>query len=68
MRSLAYYGYQPVQSKTVSALGDVQLLGKYNVYQTPADAVTIKSTVILPTGVAPNADAELLMCRRETAG
>jgi hypothetical protein len=56
---LIAYGYEPIQSKTISGVGDIQVVGKYLVYDSPSDHISLKSTISLPTGIGPNADLAL---------
>lgn len=53
---MALYGYQPIQSRSFSAVGDMQLVGKYLLYQDEKNGVGLKTTVVVPTGRGPNAD------------
>jgi hypothetical protein len=56
---LISFGYQPLKSKSFSSIGDIQLIGKYLVYQDKKNLWGLKSTVVLPTGIAPNPDIAL---------
>lgn len=56
---LSSYGYEPVGAKTVSNIGDIQVIGKYLVYQDQDQGFALKSALVLPTGVRPNVDAAL---------
>ena len=58
-QKLVGYGYEPIQSKTVSNIGDIQLVSKVGLDQNPDQQVTWKSSLILPTGMAPNAGRAL---------
>ena len=49
-------GYKPVGSKRVSNVGDIQLVGKYLLYEDSDQFISVKSTVIFPTGISPNPD------------
>lgn len=53
---ISSYGYQPISSRSFTALGDVQVIGKYLVTNDASHALSLKSTVVLPTGVGPNLD------------
>jgi hypothetical protein len=52
-------GYDPITSYNKTEIGDIKAVGKYRVYNGESDAVTVRSEVTLPTGVAPNADRAL---------
>ncbi len=52
-------GYQPIQSKSISNIGDIQVIGKYVVHQDPLNLWSLKTTLVLPTGIAPNSNAAL---------
>jgi hypothetical protein len=56
---LADYGYSPIQSRTISNIGDIQVVGKYVLHKDDDNMLTLKSTAVLPTGVGPNADLAL---------
>ncbi len=58
-QKLNHYGYQPIRSKNFSSLGDIQLVGKYLIYQDEKHHWTLKSTLVVPTGIAPNVDLAL---------
>lgn len=49
-------GYQPLQSRSFTAVGDVQLIGMYALYKDRKNLWTLKSITVLPTGTAPSAD------------
>ncbi len=53
---LAALGYEPLQSKTVSGIGDIKLVGKYKLHQDSVSNFTVKSEVTFPTGIKPNPD------------
>ena len=55
-QKLATNGYQPIQSETVSSVGDIRLIGKYRAYSDEKQSLAIRSEVGLPTGTVPNAD------------
>jgi hypothetical protein len=56
---LTRLGYEPIRPKNVSHVGDAQVIGKYVVHRDPDNTLTVKSTLVLPTGIAPNADIAL---------
>jgi len=57
---LSRLGYETIPSfKNVSAIGDVQVVGKYVLHKNNSDTLALKSTVVLPTGKKPNANAAL---------
>ncbi|MEO5971075.1 MAG: hypothetical protein ABIQ95_14195 [Bdellovibrionia bacterium] len=56
---MANFGYSPIESKTFSNIGDIQIVGKYVLHKDEENMLTLKSTVVLPTGVGPNADFAL---------
>jgi hypothetical protein len=53
---LVSYGYEPLRPKTVSGLGDIQVLNKYLIQKNQQDTLSIQSKVVVPTGVAPSVD------------
>ena len=57
---LSRLGYEAIPSlKTVSAIGDAQIIGKYVLAKNNDQTLALKSTVVLPTGRQPNANAAL---------
>ena len=62
-RKLARLGYESIQSTTVNNIGDVSFVGKYRLFEVThglsADSVSLKGTLVAPTGVAPNANKAL---------
>lgn len=56
---LASYGYETVGAKEVLNLGDVQLVGKLLVYKDANQGFSVKSSLVLPTGVRSNVDAAI---------
>ncbi|HTL11159.1 MAG TPA: hypothetical protein VL588_01645 [Bdellovibrionota bacterium] len=55
-QKLTRLGYQPVQSRTVSNVGDIKFVGKYRLQFSDKHSIAFKPTITAPTGVAPNAD------------
>ncbi len=55
-QKLATNGYQPIQSETLTSVGDIRLIGKYRAYQDELQALAVRSEIGLPTGTRPNAD------------
>lgn len=53
---LARLGYAPIQSETITAIGDVRFLARYSLVDDLKDSFLVKSTLYFPTGVAPSAD------------
>ncbi len=53
---LARNGYRSIHSKTVSNVGDLQVVSKYMVHEDSMSRIAVKSTLVLPTGVKPNPD------------
>lgn len=53
---LTSYGYDPIQSDTVSGLGDMKLVAKYRLYSDDRNVIVLKPALTLPTGIAPNPD------------
>lgn len=53
-QKLARLGYDPVQSETVKAIGDIKLVNKYKVLDDGYNAVSVKGDVTFPTGKGPN--------------
>ncbi len=56
---LVDYGYSPIQSRTISNIGDIQVVGKYLLHKDDKSMLTWKSTLVLPTGAGPNVDLAL---------
>lgn len=57
---LARLGYETIpNSQTISGMGDVQLISKYSFHRNDLRALSLKNTVVLPTGRAPNVDRAL---------
>lgn len=52
-------GYQPLSSQTVSGIGDIQLFGKYQVYNISQRSLTSRIGVTLPTGSRLDPDKAL---------
>ncbi|MGZ3687443.1 MAG: hypothetical protein ACXVBW_04045 [Bdellovibrionota bacterium] len=53
-------GYNPIpSSQTVTAVGDIQVLGKFLVAKREHDAFGVKSMLTIPSGVGPNPDNAL---------
>lgn len=51
--------YKPVESMNVSGVGDMKLVGKYNLFADDASSLTAKCDLTLPTGKGPDADRAL---------
>ena len=58
-QKLSDLGYAPIQSTTISSIGDIQVVGKYLLHKDDENMLTLKSTLVLPTGIAPNANLAL---------
>jgi hypothetical protein len=58
-QKLTRLGYQPIQSRSFTAIGDAKLVGKYLVYSGDRDAVALKGELTAPTGVKPDPDKAL---------
>lgn len=58
-QKLSRLGYEPVSSKTVSGIGDVRLVNKYQLPLSERESLGFKQDLSLPTGKAPNADRAL---------
>lgn len=58
-RKLARLGYQPLNSHTVSGLGDIQLAAKYRWFGDTTSGLGSKVALVLPTGTATNPDKAL---------
>ncbi|MBY0470555.1 hypothetical protein K2X30_05250 [bacterium] len=52
-------GYEPIRSTRVQSIGDIRLLGKYNLQRDESRATTAALIFALPTGVAPNPNKAL---------
>jgi hypothetical protein len=53
-------GYQPIPTqKTISGVGDAQIIAKYKLSDDGVNSTAIKGRVILPTGIQPDADLAL---------
>ncbi|MBI3542238.1 MAG: hypothetical protein HY075_03050, partial [Deltaproteobacteria bacterium] len=52
-------GYNEIGSYTKTNIGDVKLVGKYQLYKEAQDSLAVKGELTLPTGVAPNVDNAL---------
>lgn len=52
-------GYQKIQSKELTHVGDVQLISKYQFFRGEGQTATLRSNLIVPTGRAANPDAVL---------
>ena len=55
-QKLAWAGMDPLQSFQVNNIGDIQVVGKYRVYEDQLNRLAIKGTLSLPTGTAPDPD------------
>ncbi len=55
-QKLVTNGYQPIESETISSVGDIRLIGKYRVYSDEKQSLAVRSEIGLPTGTPPNAD------------
>lgn len=51
---LKNYGYNPIRPRVIQSIGDMQVIGKYSVYENETDAVAIKPVLTLPTGKGPD--------------
>ncbi len=58
-QKLVNKGYEPIESKTISGLGDARLVAKYLAFKNETTAVSVRGELTLPTGIAPNADLAL---------
>lgn len=56
---LASLGYQKIQSKEFTQVGDVQLISKYQFFKGDSQTATVRSNLIFPTGQAANPDYAL---------
>jgi hypothetical protein len=54
---LQSYGMEPFKSKNTTHVGDIQVVGKYLLYDGGSHLVSLRSTLVLPTGTRPNPDA-----------
>ncbi|MBI2712455.1 MAG: hypothetical protein HYX41_06330 [Bdellovibrio sp.] len=54
---LTNYGYAPVASSSSTHIGDVQIIGKYSLYQDEVQGFALKSTFVLPTGRVSDVNA-----------
>lgn len=52
-------GYEPIESKKVSNIGDIKVVGKYLTYQSDRHAISVKGETTLPTGTPPHPDKAL---------
>ena len=58
-QTLNKLGYQPLASKSFSALGDLVLMGRYHMNKFGPHEFTLRNTLILPTGRSANIDSLL---------
>jgi len=58
-QKLARLGYEPLNSHSVSGLGDIQLLTKYRWMEADSGALASKLALVLPTGTASNPNRAL---------
>lgn len=58
-QKIELYHYQPLTSQTVSAVGDVQLVSKYQCFGDEEQGFSVKLGLVLPTGIGPNVDNAL---------
>lgn len=58
-QKLTRLGYEPIQSKSFTAVGDLQMISKVSLYHGDNQDFAIRNTVSFPTGRAPNADKAL---------
>lgn len=56
---LVSYGYDRVESTNVTAIGDIQVVNKFQVFKTDRHALALKNNVLLPTGTGPNVNKAL---------
>jgi hypothetical protein len=56
---LTEYRYDPIQSRKISGIGDVQLIGKYLVHQDQTNTWAVKSNFVIPTGTPPDVNKAL---------
>jgi hypothetical protein len=49
-------GYEPLQSATTDALGDVRLFARYSLWRGENQRLTLKPQIVFPTGTAPDYD------------
>jgi len=49
-------GYEPLQSRSLTAIGDLRLIGKYSLLRDSAQQLTLKPVVLLPTGRTASPD------------
>lgn len=52
-------GYDPINSYTKTNIGDVKVVGKYQLVSDSDQGLAVKGEVTLPTGTRPNADKAL---------
>ena len=59
-QKLIRLGYETIPStQTISGVGDAQLLAKYRLHDDGVNAISIRNSLIFPTGTAPNPDKAL---------
>ena len=58
-QKLVNKGYDPIESTTISGLGDARLVAKYRLWQDDVQAISMRAELTAPTGIAPNADRAL---------
>ena len=52
-------GYNPIQSYTKTAIGDIKAVAKYQFWTNDINGLALKGEVTVPTGTPPNADNAL---------
>jgi hypothetical protein len=59
-QKLVRLGYETIPSfQTISGVGDAQVVAKYRLHDDGVNALAVRSNLIFPTGIAPNADKAL---------
>ncbi len=58
-QKLTRLGYERIGNMTISNIGDVKLVNKYNVIKSDWNSLSVKADVTFPTGKKPNPDRAL---------